>query len=309
MTQGQGYRGPRIDHTQVVRRPQNPGAGYPHLQGPMLKPNFDWQKWDELSVRLRDVSRHESTFNLWRIFRAYGEVSFIDIFEGRDGSGNRDGTAKIKFSPPPSTPFWNNRTHTISNEDNSEIYLVQISLWDDRRQGQTVRSPIRATKFYQPRMKMLASAIHFGLMIDPISMMPLHTIKPNQSEQNGTTFLIDLMRRRIVANFTAKFENPGYSPSLDRHNQYMFQIPFDQLTKIRKFNLNGEAFALIISVESPPLYFRKRQDQFAGHTKENLQWSEWDTWYRQTDIVYDPCILQEETIALHKDRPVIDIGL
>ncbi|KAH6716299.1 RNA dependent RNA polymerase-domain-containing protein [Leptodontidium sp. MPI-SDFR-AT-0119] len=304
----QGHRGTRMDHTRVVRPSRSPNPQYPHLQGPLLKPNFDWQKWDELSIRLRGVAPHETTYNLWRIFRKYGEICFIEIFESRDG-GARDGNAKIKFSPPPSSPFWNNKTQTIDDEENPGAnYFVQVSLWDDRRQGLTIKSPVKHTKFYQPRMKMMASAIHFGLMVDPVSMMPLHTITPTHTEVNGTTLVVDLVRRRIVANFTAKFENPEYTPNYDRNNQYMFHIPFDQLTKIRRLDINDAAFALIISVESPPQYYRKRQDKLAGHSRENSQWKEWDTWYRQTDIVYDPYILQRETIALHKDRPVIDIG-
>ncbi|KAH7381767.1 RNA dependent RNA polymerase-domain-containing protein [Cadophora sp. MPI-SDFR-AT-0126] len=302
----QGYRRPRIDHTQVVRPPRNLPSRHANPQGPILKPDYDWEKWDELAVRLRGVARHETTYNLWRIFRRHGEISFIEIFE-RDGK--RDGGAKIVYSPPPSAPFWNNTTHIIDNEgDPGATYMVDVTLWNERSQGKIIQSPIKKTKFYQPRMKLIASAIHFGLLIDPVSMMPLHTIKPNQSEQNKTTFIVDLKRRRIVANFTAKFENPGYTPSYDRHNQYMFHIPFDQLTKIQRLDFSDVAFALVISVESPPQYYRKRQDQKAGHTKENPQWSDWDTWYRQTDIVYDPYILQKEKIALHKDRPVIDIG-
>jgi hypothetical protein len=37
-------------------------------------------------------------------------------------------------------------------------------------------------------------------------------------------------------------------------------------------------------------------------------WSDFDTWYRQTDIVYDPYRLQTAKVTLHKERPVIDIG-
>ena len=37
-------------------------------------------------------------------------------------------------------------------------------------------------------------------------------------------------------------------------------------------------------------------------------WSEFDTWYRQTDIVYDPRRLENAVVSLKKELPVIDIG-
>ncbi|KAL2065406.1 hypothetical protein VTL71DRAFT_3076 [Oculimacula yallundae] len=297
----QGYRGPRMDHTQVVRRPYNPLHQHVPIQGPILKPDYDWSHWDELTVRLRGVARHETTYNLRRIFQKHGEICFIEIFD--------DGGARIRFSPPPASPFWNNKNYLIDDsEDSGKSYMVQISLWDDRRYGRTVQSPVRHTKFYPPKMKMLASAIHFGLMIESDSMMPLFTLEPSQAEQNSNTLVVDLKRLRLVANFKVNFENPGYVPNYNRINQYQFHIPFGQLTKIKKLDLNESHFALIISVESPPMYYRKRENAHAGHSNGNPVWSEWDTWYRQTDIVYDPYVLQKEKIALHKDRPVIDIG-
>ncbi|CZT04968.1 related to RNA-dependent RNA polymerase SAD-1 [Rhynchosporium graminicola] len=302
----QGFRA-RMDPTQVVRRPRNPVLQDQQRQGAILKPSYEWQQWDELTIKLRGLAPHETTYNLWTTFRDYGTISFIEIFEGN--GGNRDGGAKIRFSPPPEIPIWKNSPHNIKSEGNAgETYMVQLTLLDDRRQSRTVQSPIRHTKFYPPKMKMVPSAIHFGLMVNPWSMMPLHTHIPTSSAHNDTTLVVDLKKHRLVASFTVKFENPGHNPSYDRINQYQFHIPFSQLTKIKKLELNDAAFALIISVESPPMYYRKRESKEAGHSRENLMWSEWDTWYRQTDIVYDPYVLQKETITLHKDQPVIDIG-
>ena len=46
----------------------------------------------------------------------------------------------------------------------------------------------------------------------------------------------------------------------------------------------------------------------ASHMAGNLTWSEFDTWYRQTDIVYDPRRLENAVVSLKKELPVIDIG-
>ena len=89
----------------------------------------------------------------------------------------------------------------------------------------------------------------------------------------------------------------------------MFQMPFDQLQKIQRVNLGDKGFVLVVSLESPPQFYRKREDEEACHSNEAVVWTEFDTWFRQTDIVYDPYLLQTAVVTLHKERPVIDIGI
>ena len=72
--------------------------------------------------------------------------------------------------------------------------------------------------------------------------------------------------------------------------------------------MDDGSMSLLITLDSPPQYYRKREDPAAGHAPDNSTWSEFDTWYRQTDIVYDPFSLATAKVALHKDVPVIDIG-
>jgi RNA-dependent RNA polymerase len=133
------------------------------------------------------------------------------------------------------------------------------------------------------------------------------------------TFVVDLLHNRIAATFDVEFQDPRshgdpHFESVARINEYnrinkhMFQISFSQITTISRFNTDEKSFALVLSLESPPPFFRKRTDDRAGHADENLVWSEFDTWYRQTDIVYDPYRLQRAKITLHKEKPVIDIG-
>jgi RNA-dependent RNA polymerase len=307
--------GPGMEH--YIRKPSLPRPAVP-LQAPLIiKPSFEWQKWDELVIRVRGLLPTETTFTVWKNFRSQGNISFIELYENRNGQ--RDGLAKIRFSPPPHEPFWTQSRPPgtyIMKPGNSARYNVHVSLSNDRRQGLCIQSPIRRQVFYDPKMKLFASTLHFGLMTDPTSMMALHSVHPLEDE---LTFVVDLLHNRIVANFEVQFRDPRLSGDTDyastsregsynRINKYMFQIPFGQLEKIQRMDLNPQVFALVIRLDSPPQYYRKRQDDTAGHAEGNLLWSEFDTWYRQTDIVYDPYRLQTAKVTLHKERPVIDIG-
>ncbi|KAE9370524.1 RdRP-domain-containing protein [Stipitochalara longipes BDJ] len=278
----------------------------------MVKPTYDWQKWDELAVRVRGLANTETTYTVWKNFRSHGTITFIELFETRNGP--QELHAKIRFSPAPTEAFWASGKYTM--RDDKFWYIANISLSDNRRQGLRIQSPIRRHIFYDPKMKLSATTLHFGLMINPHSMMPMHSVTPIQED---LTFVVDLLHNRVVVSFNVRFQDPRSSGATDyasnsrvaeynRVNRYMFQIPFGQLQKIQRMNLNPHVFALVITLDSPPQYFRKRVDETAGHAQGSQIWSEFDTWYRQTDIVYDPYRLQTAKVTLHKERPAIDIG-
>lgn len=279
----------------------------------------EWRNAPDLSVKIRGLHGSETTWNLLRNFQVGGRIVCIDIFEGRDGQ--REGTAKIKFSPPPNAEFWGSqldpRRYPMEAADGSVQYNVFVSLWEERNRTYRVQSPIRPHISYEPKMALWPSSLHIGIMVDQESMMPLQSIQP--STLADLKFTVDLLRKKITAEFKVNFEDPrsrgvtsfvsdSAPDEFKRTNNYMFEIPFDQLKTISQINFDNRCFGLQMSLESPPQYHRKREDEESCHSPENLRWTDWDTWYRQTDIVYDPYRLQNAVIALHKERPVIDIG-
>ena len=148
--------------------------------------------------------------------------------------------------------------------------------------------------------------------------MAMETITRVPGEE--LSFVVDLVRKRITAAFMVNFVDPRSQgdnrflsksgiKDLERKNKFMFQIPFAQLKAIQRVELGNSMMALVIALESPPSFFRKREDIEASHSSENMMWSDFDSWYRQTDIVFDPYRLQTAIVALHKDKLVIDIGM
>lgn len=151
--------------------------------------------------------------------------------------------------------------------------------------------------------------------------MSMRKVTPLPNQSNDMSFVVDLPKLRIVAKFKYMFIDPRHRQAVnglvsecnigkhDRVNSYMVQIPFGQLKTIKKLDYRNEAFfRLQITVDSPPQFFRKRLGPDAGHALDALVWTEFDTWYRQTDIVYDPFRLPTAKVALHKEQPEIDIG-
>jgi RNA-dependent RNA polymerase len=318
-----------VDHSRIQRplskRGYQPARGTNFLPRPtpvILKQTYPWSKWPELTIKLRGLQDTTTTYDIWRSFQERGNIKLIELYEDR--GGKRDTTGKIIFSPVPRQPFWTQLgsygLYMIKPDRFGNGYNCRIDPEVNRKyEDFLIRSPIRPHISYYPTMKMIPTALHFGLMVDPQSMMHMQTIKAIPGDE--FSFVVDLRRHRIVVTFMVEFVDPRSRGDIsyvsdseiskfDRKNKYMFEIPFAQLKTIRRFDLSEHMSSLIISLESPPAFYRRREALADCHSKENLLWTEFDAWYRQTDIFYDPYILQTATVTtLHKDKPVIDIGI
>ncbi|KAH8667413.1 RNA dependent RNA polymerase-domain-containing protein [Tricladium varicosporioides] len=322
---------PLLDHS-AIQRPSgkrfNDNRMMRHhqpqpFQVVQLRQKYEGQNYPSILVRLFGLRPSETTHNIWTNFDRHGNITFIEIEDGKDSK--RSGKAKIRFSPPPPTPFWllgNPRgIYVMKDADGITLYNIQVHVNpQDLKHPPQVQSPIKPHISYDQKLPLYASKLHFGLIVEPKSLMPLQTIMPDENNPKDLSLTIDLARKRLTAEFTVTFRDPRTQGDMDfvseleigqydRKNKYMFQIPFGQLNTIYRLNNSDrDSFAIMISLESPPQFYRKLLNPAVSHSAGNSVWSEFDLWYRQTDIVYNPRMLHKIPIALRKDRPVIDIG-
>ncbi|TGO89141.1 hypothetical protein BPOR_0123g00120 [Botrytis porri] len=195
-------------------------------------------------------------------------------------------------------------------------YDVKLRLDTTPRKERSVKSPFRRNVFYPEKTTLVSSTLQFGVMIEPECMMPMETLE--SQERGDLTLTVNLRRKELEARFTVHFVDPRIQGDIDfpstseigeynRREKYLFTIPFGQLKSIQKIDLRKGSFSLLISLDSPPRFFRWRID---GQVPQSgaLSWYQWDGWFRQTDIEFDPFIIEHRPVALHKKRPVIDIG-
>jgi RNA-dependent RNA polymerase len=281
--------------------------------GPILKSRESWQSWSELTVKIFNLPPSTTTWNLWKRFETQGTIVFIELFETRQGT--REGTAKIRFSPPPHRDFWGSGSITMQTPDGQGEIRIRIDL-EPKKRSFELRSPIRNNVWYPETMSSYPSAITFGFMYEETVMMNMRHVL---DEWRNIKFNVDLLRSRLVVNFQTTLMGPLANPlqaaeaepraeSLDRTKKYMFSIPFGQLQKIYRVELDETRWGLLLSLDCPPQFFQKRGDARASHSSEALTWSDIDTWYRLTDIVYNPNVLENTAVALKKELPFIDIG-
>ncbi|KAI9793587.1 MAG: hypothetical protein M1833_000732 [Piccolia ochrophora] len=289
---------------------------------PLLRDDDGWENWHEVAIKLRGLQPNITTLELWRTFSKEGEVNRIEIFEGR--SGRRDGAARIWFRPPPVKPFWQAGVYWIRFSEYEDAIKLDINLEENRKQT-WVTSPVNATIRYPQKMALHAESLDFGCWYNQTSMIAMQTT--HATSVTPLSFQLDLQRKRIEIDFVfdlayAHAHNKNILPGTDQYSQgyksinemsrterYRFHVPLDQLQEIRIADCDGDKRSFVVSLGSPPNFYRKAvgQQLESSHTDGNY-WNDWDTWFRQTDIVYDPRELRTAPIGLRKRNPLVDIG-
>jgi RNA-dependent RNA polymerase len=299
------WRGPRPATDHSIQRPisRRPGFRQEVLlknakqnalrqpQIPLLRQEYEWGKAPELTIKLRNLPANIKTYDVYRNFKIHGTIVFIELYEGRNGS--RDGGGKVRFSPPPKEAFWAKpgfeKRYEMRSENGHRRYICGVEPDIRPNKNFKIRSPVNKSIEYDQKMALIPWSLHFGIMLSPDSFMAMESI--NASPGSPLTFTLDLFRNRLVASFIVDFKDPRSQGDIhyvsksriseyERKNKYMFQIPFNQLQKIYRVDLDASKVALVISLESPPSFYRRVEDEQSGHSDEGLVWSEFDSWKR-----------------------------
>ena len=151
----------------------------------------------------------------------------------------------------------------------------------------------------------------FGIMYDPKTMMSMHKVYSTAS--SNIQFRQSMRYKEIVFEMTLQIRDPEGPKQRrldvgrnDRDEVIRFKVPFSQLEVIHNVPSDGDQVELLISLDTPPRFYRK-VDEASTHDN-GRHWREHDTWFRQTDIVYDHTRLSSVPLTLKKTKPIIDIG-
>jgi RNA-dependent RNA polymerase len=159
-----------------------------------------------------------------------------------------------------------------------------------------------------------ATSLDFGFMYDKTTMMGMYRVQ--SAPQAEIQFRQNMRHQELVVEFQIKIQDPRpveSSKNNSLHGKYnrtetlKYTIPFSQLGVIHRVGSDEDKIALLISLETPPRFFRK-WNEVNTHEDGSNYWNQNDAWYRQTDIVYNPNILKSSPLTLKKTVPIIDIG-
>lgn len=161
---------------------------------------------------------------------------------------------------------------------------------------------------------MNAETMDFGLMDDEKTLLGMK--KVTADTKRAITFQLNLFYRELHIAFKLPIldwrsrELSDTLPELgklDREEDFKFKIQFRDLNEIREVPLGPGCFAVFITLEVPPKVF-KRVDDLATHENQSRVWNDKESWFRQTDVVYNPSSLKRLPLSLQKTRAVLDLG-
>ena len=161
---------------------------------------------------------------------------------------------------------------------------------------------------------MKAKSLDFGLMLDENTILGMKEV--TCTGKTAISFQLNMYHRELNIEFRLPIRDwrspkPGTTipkaGKLNREEDFKFSIPFNGMTEIRECPQGHDGFALFITPEVPPSFF-KRVDDFQSHDDSSRIWNDKDAWYRQTDVVYNPLSLKRQSLTLKKPHAILDLG-
>ncbi|KAI9675025.1 MAG: hypothetical protein M1817_001431 [Caeruleum heppii] len=325
-------RVPQRNHTVTIHGPPSSTGRPTHaFQRPPPVPRDQhqpfqgrgWSTWMEVAIRIRGLPSTITTYQLWEVFHEEGPLDSIELYE--DGRGNKNGNARLKFRPPPDTAFWRTGTYELHSEDGMKASAVEVFL-EEPKSAFLSQSPANPEVRFPERTTIALHAMDVGFMYQSNTMMSMRHVEARDNIRMELE--LNLFRRLIDVTFDFPVvdpRDPAQEPpltvnslpsdlntlgALNRMEKYRFRIPIEQLHKIEELDVRAGTRSFVISLDTPPNYYRKAvgAQLQASHSTRGTFWNEWDTWFRTTDVLYNPTEMKDAKVALKKTKPLIDIG-
>ncbi|KAI0894141.1 RdRP-domain-containing protein [Annulohypoxylon nitens] len=300
-TNGAHERRPSASNTNrksASRHPSNP-----------LDMRPEWSHWEKICLRLQNLPPTTTTRDLWALFKDHGEIVSIDLFE-RKSTGERDGSGRVYFRPPPTKQFWQD---FMIVDIRGKLAKIKVEL-----QKRLPSSRVQASngQNYPSLISLQMSALQFGVLAHENEMIPMKTIE-NNNRRYRFSLDADLDHKRLEIVFACKIQDPRRENPTIQHpdpigkveisQEYKAQIPFAHLKKIIFIDIDENTWALLIPLLAPPAFYVKH-DVAGSHSDSRCIWSIRDAWDRTVDITYDRSWFKNDPVTLPRTSQFIDIG-
>ncbi|EMD89922.1 hypothetical protein COCHEDRAFT_1138647 [Bipolaris maydis C5] len=228
---------------------------------------------------------------------SYGNVFRIEMETSRSGSYN----AYVVFRPPPHSPIPCERLQVGAAHVRCEVRPPLAA---------TIPSSINPAKKYYELTILSAKRVEFGVRVAEKAMIAMHTVEP--PAKDGVQVMLNLKRKQLDVLFSLRI------PMDDKMRKFRFSLPISLISHIYKTKDSTGLPSLVIPFDSTPcFYMQKNEGEDLGDGRKQTSfsrtdkiWSDWDTWYRVTDIVDGAirAVLRRTPVMNHRDTAIIDIG-
>lgn len=254
-----------------------------------------WKEWEMLSVILKGLPLNWGTREVHQLLLdRHANPVRIDM---TGGDKPRPGNAKIIFRPPPlNASGWIHNGIRVTLDSGKEVHIRC------RHEKEPDHRAIERQRGHFEEMALKGDALTIGVMTDTMLMM--RTVGSLDRKLAQPQLVINTKKQQLDLHFSLRL---GSEASQDGQ-KFFFRIPFTNIRSLTEDNALDGNTHFIISLESPPLAFRKIQKVEKTHHDRVDVWDERQTWYRQTSIEADPRIAASRRAQLRNEDCYIDIG-
>ncbi|KAL1866438.1 hypothetical protein VTK73DRAFT_4717 [Phialemonium thermophilum] len=261
----------------------------------------DWSHFRSLLITLKMVPRIVSTWDIWRSLCPFGTIVYVEIDE--DQRGERTGLVRVRFEPPPASTFWAKGGCQLEINGSSVWVGVQAITPTALEGG--VRSPLKNP--VPAKVVVYPAALRFGILTEPTTFMGMHAIHSTAAKPE-LCLSVDFKRRKLTVHFLVRFRDLRQSNSEVFESQYKLNVKFQSLKLFHKTQAEGSRQAVIMTLDSPPQFWRKKVNVERSHAGDRLTWAEQDLWARAVDISYDHAKSKSLAASLANEHQLIDMG-
>ncbi|OQO00640.1 hypothetical protein B0A48_13130 [Cryoendolithus antarcticus] len=280
------------------RREQQHSNTRPSLARQQQMTELASQNTRELAATLRDLPRDWTLNNVHQLLVGFGvQPMRIDM----DASKQGQGSAFVRFNVPIPVPGWvrDGMERDIGIGERQRMRIRQDDGRGRQRYGQ-------GDSRYPSEIKISGARIHFGAMLNEYEMMEMETVSTNRTQEPRVQLLLDKERGNVDFCFSVLLRDHEKG-SLATHS-FKFQIPISQIRHVLEERNDDDTTSFVITLNAPPLGFRKIHDVAKTMDAKDNVWSEWQMWYRQTSLTSNRSGGSNNLIELQNDDTLIDIG-
>jgi RNA-dependent RNA polymerase len=275
--------------SENVRRDRQQAMYHREMQQHAHLEREPWKDWEKLSVILSGLPQNWGTREVHKLLldRQASPVRIDMTYKA--------GNAKVIFRPPPRNASWwirNGIRVTLASGE-----AVHILCKAERESDYHAKERMNG---HFEEMGMNGSTLAIGVMTD--RMLVMRTIRP--VNQACPRLVVNVKKQQLDLHFSLRL-------GLDTNNggqSFFFRIPFSEIRSVTEDKNPDGNTHFIISLETPPLAFRKVQSMGETHDDKVNVWDERQAWYRQTSIEADPRLASRRRTQLRNEESYIDIG-
>ncbi|EEY15962.1 RNA-dependent RNA polymerase [Verticillium alfalfae VaMs.102] len=291
------------------------------ISAPAQRPGQeDWRRWPQISIRLRGLPI-TSVQDIHYEFTKYGNIVYIEHFEGRQGQPT--GEARIRFEPPPVTSFWSQGRYIfvrVNLPPAQAAIPIRIELDPPSNAFGAIRSTVNSRLFYPARMTLDIKTLEFGPTGKGPEIMPKkQVVSQGQGSDSKCIRLKADFRNKTLAIYFPISVTPdaelgqvfGEDSSDNAIREYKILIDLAHMRRASLVDLGNGDFHLTIPLRYPPAYYFKNKDIARSFEADRLLWTENDQWVRASHVLDDNDLPQDYSLGLLNqwdDLSFVDIG-